>query len=74
LGPDEFLVAGFDAALDFKPSLDTEYTAAQGLLIEEGVYDNGVWKPTWLINGDISDAGLVLRTEGNLIKIKLMRY
>jgi hypothetical protein len=74
LGADEFLIAGFDAAIDFKPSLDSQFTAVQGLLVEEGVYDNGVWKPSSLINGDISDAGLVLGSQGNLIKIKLMRY
>ena len=74
LGADEFLIAGFDAAVDFKPSLDSGFTSAQGLLVEEGVYDNGEWKPTWLINGDISDAGVGLGTRGSLIKIKLMRY
>jgi len=75
LGPDEFLLAGFDAAVDFKPSLDSGFTSVQGLLIEEGVFDNnGVWKRTSLINGDISDDGLPLGSQGNLIKIKLMRY
>jgi hypothetical protein len=74
LGPDEFLLAGFDASIDFKPSLNSGFTAAQGLSIEEGVFDNGVWKPTSLINGDISDDGLSLGSQGNLIKIKLMRY
>jgi hypothetical protein len=75
LGPDEFLLAGFDASIDFKPSLNSGFTSAQGLLIEEGVFDNnGVWKPTSLINGDISDDGLSLGSQGNLIKIKLMRY
>jgi len=74
LGPDEFLIAGFDAALDFKPTMGSEFTGVQGLLIEEGVYENGVWKPTYLRNGNITDGGLVLQSQGNLVKAKLMRY
>ena len=74
LGPDEFLIAGFDAALDFKPTTGSEFTGAQGLLIEEGVYEDGVWKPTNQRNGNITDGGLGFRSQGALIKIKLMRY
>lgn len=74
LGADEFLIAGFDAALEFKPTLGSEFTGVQGLLIEEGVYENGVWKPTYLRNGNITDGGIVLRSQGTLIKAKLMRY
>jgi hypothetical protein len=74
LGPDEFLIAGFDAALDFKPSMGSDFTAAQGLLIEEGTYENGAWKPVRQRNGNITDGGLALRSQGSLIKIKLLRY
>ena len=72
MGPDEFLIAGFDAALDFKPTPGSEFTGVQGLLIEEGVYENGVWKPTNQRNGNITDGGLSVARH--LIKIKLMRY
>jgi Beta-galactosidase len=74
LGPDEFLIAGFDAAIEFKPTLGSEFTGAQGLLIEEGLYEQGIWKCTYLLNGNITDGGIFLSSQGNLIKIKLLRY
>jgi len=74
LGPDEFVIIGFDAALDFKPSLGSEYTGVQFLLVEEGVYENGVWKPAERWNGDFTSGGLILRSQGTMIRAKLMRY
>jgi len=74
LGPDEFLLAGFDAALEFKPSMGSDYTSVQSVLVEEGLYEDGVWKPTYLRNGDTTSAGLGLPSRGALLKIKLMRY
>ncbi len=74
LGPDEFLIAGFDAALDFKPSMGSEYTKAQCLLVEEGTYENGLWKTTYLRNGNFSIGGVTLSPQGAMIKVKLMRY
>ncbi len=74
LGPDEFLVGGFDCALDFKPALGSGLTAVQALSLEEGEYAGGEWKRTEIRNGDMSSAGLVFRTEGSLVRIKLMRY
>ena len=74
LGPDEFLFAGFDVALDFKPPMGSDYTSAQFLLVEEGVYENGVWKTTRLRNGYMAASSLSFPSEGVLIKAKLMRY
>ena len=74
LGADEFLIAGFDAALDFKPALGSKFTGAQFLLVEEGAYDHGVWRRSQLRNGDFTDSGLVFPPEGALIKAKLTRY
>ena len=74
LGPDEFLIGGFDCALDFKPALVSGLTAAQALSMEEGEFVGGEWKRTEIRNGDMSSAGLVFRTEGALVRIKLMRY
>ena len=74
LGPDEFLIAGFDVALDFKPPMGSELTNAQFLLVEEGTYDKGEWKTTRLRNGDINTSGLRFPADGALIKVKLMRY
>ena len=74
LGPDEFLIGGFDCALDFKPALGSGLAAAQALSMEEGEYVGSEWKRTEIRNGDMSSAGLVFRTEGALVRIKLMRY
>jgi hypothetical protein len=74
LGPDEFLIAGFDAALDFKPALGSAYTGAQFLLVEEGRYENGVWARTNLRVGDFTSGGLGFPPDGALIRAKLMRY
>ena len=46
LGPDEFLIMGFNAAVDIRPTVGSGFTAAQFLQVEEGVYENGVWKTT----------------------------
>lgn len=74
LGPDEFLIMGFDAALDFRPPMGSGYTGAQFLLAEEGLYENGIWKPTERLNGDFITSGLRLPSEGVTIRAKLIRY
>ena len=74
LGPDEFLLAGFDAAVDFKPPMGSEFTRAQCLLVEEGTYENGVWKRTYLRNGNFSIGGVTLSPKGAMLKVKLMKY
>ncbi len=42
--------------------------------MEEGEYVGGEWKRTEIRNGDMSSAGLAFRTDGALVRIKLMRY
>jgi hypothetical protein len=74
LGPDEFLFVGFDAALDFKPSLGSQYTGVQILLVEEGIYEDGVWKRTGIRNGDFISYGLRFPSQGAVIRARLMRY
>ncbi len=73
LGPDEFLIAGFDATLDFKPPMGSDDTGAQFLLVEEGVYEKGDWKTARIRNGNMSASGLTFSSDGALIKVKLMR-
>jgi hypothetical protein len=58
LGPDEFLVTGVDASVNFHlrgrlPGMRMDILSA-----EEGSYENGVWKPVRLWNGDETDRGL----------------
>jgi hypothetical protein len=74
LGPDEFLFVGFDAALDFKPSLGSQYTGVQFLLVEEGVYENDIWKRMEQRSGDFTDRGLTFLSKGAVIRAELMRY
>jgi hypothetical protein len=74
VGPDEFLVAGFDAALEFKPPMGSEFTRADYLTVEEGTYEDGAWKPTYLRNGNFAISGVALPREGAMLKVKLMRY
>jgi len=77
LGPDDFLVMGFDAAVEFKPAMGSGYTAAQFLQVEYGAYQNGVWKPAESGNtaqGDYAPPAVRLPSQGALIRVKLMRY
>ena len=77
LGPDEFLIMGFDAAVDIRPTVGSGFTAAQFLQVEEGVYENGVWKTTNLgrtYQGDRAPPSVSLPAQGSIFRVKLMRY
>jgi hypothetical protein len=74
LGPDEFLIMGFDAALDFRPAWGSSFTGAQFVQVEEGVYEDGVWKRTEIRNGDFSTRGVVLPGTGAMVRVKAVRY
>jgi hypothetical protein len=75
LGPDEFLIAGHHARVDFTP------TYAPGkkrfwLKVEEGSYDAaGNWKTARLWNGDQTDYGLNLKSDENvLLKVRMTTF
>ena len=75
LGPDEYLVAGHHARVDFTP------TFAPGkkrlwLKVEEGTYDDaGNWKMARVWNGDQTDYGLNLKADENvLLKVTLTTF
>ena len=58
LGPDDFLVTGFDTCIRFHlpgrlPGLRMVILSA-----EEGTYENGTWHPIRLLNGDETDRGI----------------
>jgi hypothetical protein len=42
--------------------------------VEEGTYEDGAWKPTYLRNGNFAISGVTLPREGAMLKVKLMRY
>jgi hypothetical protein len=77
LGPDEFLVMGFDSSVEWRPVLGSDYTAAQFLQVEEGYYENGVWTRTNIgstSQGDYAGPTVRLPAQGALMRVKLMRY
>jgi hypothetical protein len=77
LGPDEFLIMGFNAAVDIRPTVGTGFTAAQFLQVDEGVYENGVWKTTnrgRTYQGSYTPPSVSLPAQGAIVRVKLMRY
>ncbi|MGA2721173.1 MAG: DUF5597 domain-containing protein [Bryobacteraceae bacterium] len=77
LGPDEFLIMGFDSSVEWRPVQGSDYTAAQFLEVEEGVYENGVWKTTvsgTTSQGDYTGPTVRLPAQGSLMRVKLMKY
>ena len=77
LNPDEFVLMGFDSAVSFRPSQGSEFTAAQLLSVQEGRFDNGVWKTSReraTPQGANSPATVSLPEEGAMIRVNLVRY
>jgi len=77
LGPDEFLVMGFESSVEFRPVQGSAYTAAQLVAEETGEYVNGVWKPAGpalKAQGDYTGPMVNLPAGGSMVKVKLMRY
>ena len=77
LGPDEFLIMGFNAAVDIRPTVGSGFTAAQFLQVDEGVYENGVWKTTnrgRTYQGSYTPPSVSLPAQGAIFRVKLMRY
>lgn len=75
LGPDEYLVAGHHARVDFAPT----FVAGKKRLflkVEEGSYDGaGNWKTARIWNGDQTDYGLNLKADENvLLKVRLTTF
>ena len=77
LGPDEFLVMGFESSVEWRPVQGSDFTAAQFSEVEEGYYENGVWKPTYVgttSQGDYTGPMVNLSAQGALMRVKLMNY
>ena len=75
LGPDEFLVAAIDASVSFHLPGRLPGMRMQILSAEEGHYENGVWKPVRLWNGDETDRGLQFRADDpTVVRIRVGRF
>ena len=75
LGPDEFLVAGHHARVDFTPTFEPGKKRLL-LKVEEGSYDAaGDWKTARVWNGDQTDYGLNLKSDENvLLKVRMTTF
>ena len=74
LGPDEFLVAGFNARVDFLLANPAPHEHPQYLRVEEGSYDDATWKPARWLNGDETDYGLNFHDDGVVVHAKMGSY
>lgn len=74
LGPDEFLVAGVDASVNFHLPGKLPWMRSQIITAEQGVYENGVWKPIKLWNGDETDRGLCFYDKPLVVRVKMGRF
>jgi Domain of unknown function (DUF5597)/Glycosyl hydrolases family 35 len=75
LGPDEFFVTGIDVAVSFHVPGRLPGQRMQILSAQEGSYENGVWKPIRLWNGDETDRGLQFREGDNtVVRVRLGRF
>lgn len=74
LGPDEFLVTGVDASVIFHLRGKLPRMRSQILSAEQGVFENGVWRPSRLLNGDETDRGLTLHESPVVVRVKMQQY
>ncbi len=74
LSPDEFLVAGFDASVVFRPRAGSKSAQSQFLSVEEGTFEDGKWKPTRLWNGDQTFFFSRMSAAGIILRARLMGY
>ena len=74
LGPNEFLVTGVDASVIFHLPGKPAWMHSQILKAEQGTYENGVWKPLRLLNGDETDRGLSFHEAPDVVRVTMMQY
>jgi hypothetical protein len=74
LGPDEFLVTGVDASVSFHLPGKLPWMRSEIITAEQGVYENGVWKPVKLWNGDETDRGLCFHDKPLVLRVRMARF
>jgi len=74
LGPDEFLVTGIDASISFHLPGKRPWIRSEIVSAEQGTYENGVWKPQRLWNGDETDRGLCFHQKPEVVRIRLEKF
>ena len=73
LGPNEFLITGRMARVEFSPTA-TAGKHAQFARVEEGTFVEGKWVLHHVWNGDQTDWGLNLSTVPRILKVRLSTY
>ena len=74
LGPDEFLVTGTDASVTFHLKDKTPGMRSQFGSVEQGHFENGVWKPLRLWNGDEAGGGFSFHQEPEVVRVKMQKF
>jgi len=72
LKDNQFLVTGFSCRVDFQPAAAGQHR--QFLRVEEGSYENGVFKFLRIWNGDETDWGLNFGAEPVVLRVSLATY
>jgi beta-galactosidase GanA len=71
LGPDEFLLTGVSARVDFRPTDAAGGKHREFMRVEEGTYVDGKWKFLRIWNGDQTDYGLNFTTAPQVLRVTL---
>jgi beta-galactosidase GanA len=74
LGPDEFLLTGRNARVEFSLTAKTPNLHSMFSRVEEGHFENGAWVFDRMWNGDQTDWGLNLRVLPQVLKVSLATY
>jgi Domain of unknown function (DUF5597)/Glycosyl hydrolases family 35 len=74
LGPNEFLVTGVDASVSFHLPGKLPWIRSELVTAEQGVYENGAWKPLRLWNGDETDRGICFHQEPEALHVRLEKF
>ncbi len=74
LGDNEFLVVGRQCRVDFHPSDPGSKSKREFFRVEEGAYDNGVFRPIRIWNGDQTDWGLNFGSLPVALRVSVREY
>jgi len=72
LNENQFLVAGFFCRVDFRSADNNK--RRQFLRVEEGTYENGIFKFVRILNGDQTDLGLNFGSEPLVLRVSVATY
>lgn len=71
LGDNQFLITGLYARIAFKPAGENANKPWQYLVVEEGKYEDGKFKPLRILNGDQTDWGLFFTSQPTVLRVSL---